>query len=145
MPAGACQTAGILRGKNGWFTEHEEKIMVNRILRDDPSKGDMNNRTGVNLPMLWKCLKDYDLWPLYLVGLTNYIPPAPPGTYLSYILRQLGFSVFHANLLAIPGQFMFLVNVCWAPRNFINADRLAPHHLPHLRMGKRACNYILSF
>jgi hypothetical protein len=28
----------------GWFSEHEEKIMVNRVLRDDPSKGDMNNR-----------------------------------------------------------------------------------------------------
>jgi hypothetical protein len=118
MPAGPCQTSGILRGKSGWFSEREEYILVNRLLRDDPSKGDMHNRQAVNLAGLWKCFKDYDLWPLYLVGLTNYIPPSPPGTYLNYILRKLGFSVFHANLLSIPSQFMFMVNV----RAF------SPHH-----------------
>lgn len=44
MPAGPCQTKSWFRGKNGWFSEREEYIMVNRLLRDDPSKGDMNNR-----------------------------------------------------------------------------------------------------
>lgn len=38
MPAGPCQTASWFRGKKGWFTEHEEYILVNRLLRDDPSK-----------------------------------------------------------------------------------------------------------
>jgi len=71
MPASIAQTKGWLRGKNGWFTEREEKILVNRLLRDDPSKGDMNNRQAVNLSRLWKCVKDYDLWPLYLIGLTT--------------------------------------------------------------------------
>jgi hypothetical protein len=51
------------------------------------------------------------MWPLYIIGLTAYIPPAPSNTYLSFILRQLGFSVFNANLLAIPSQFMFAVNL----------------------------------
>lgn len=44
MPPGPCQTRNWFRGKDGWFTEREEFIMVNRLLRDDPSKGDMNNR-----------------------------------------------------------------------------------------------------
>lgn len=44
MPPGPCQTRNWFRGKNGWFTDREEAIMVNRLLRDDPSKGDMNNR-----------------------------------------------------------------------------------------------------
>lgn len=44
MPPGPTQTSNWFRGKDGWFNEHEEKIMVNRLLRDDPSKGDMNNR-----------------------------------------------------------------------------------------------------
>jgi hypothetical protein len=44
MPPGPCQTKSWFRGKNGWFNEREEYIMVNRLLRDDPSKGDMNNR-----------------------------------------------------------------------------------------------------
>jgi hypothetical protein len=111
VPASICQTQGWLRGKNGWFNERQETILVNRILRDDPSKGDMNNRQAITLDRLWKCLKDYDLWPLYLVGLTTYIPPQPPQNYLSFILRQMGFSTFQANLLTIPSQFMFGVFV----------------------------------
>ncbi|KAH6681181.1 allantoate permease [Plectosphaerella plurivora] len=111
MPPGPCQTANWFRGKDGWFTEHEELILVNRLLRDDPSKGDMNNRQGVGGKKLWLAVKDWEQWPLYLIGLTTYIPPSPPNTYLSFILRQLGFSVFNANLLAMPSQFLFAVNL----------------------------------
>jgi predicted MFS family arabinose efflux permease len=34
---------GALRPKEGWFTEREEIIMVNRVLRDDPGKATMHN------------------------------------------------------------------------------------------------------
>lgn len=34
---------GLLRSKEGWFTEREEIIMVTRILRDDPGKATMHN------------------------------------------------------------------------------------------------------
>ncbi|KAH6647186.1 major facilitator superfamily domain-containing protein [Truncatella angustata] len=111
MPPGPCQTRNWFRGKDGWFTEHEEAIMVNRLLRDDPSKGDMNNREAVGLTQLFAAVNDWEMWPLYLIGLLAYIPPSPPNTYLSYILRQLGFSTFQANLLAIPSQFLFAINL----------------------------------
>ncbi|KAI9149129.1 major facilitator superfamily transporter [Paramyrothecium foliicola] len=111
MPPGPCQTRNWFRGKNGWFSDHEESIMVNRLLRDDPSKGDMNNRQGVGIRLLIKAASDWEQWPLYAIGLTTYIPPSPPNTYLSLILRNLGFSVFHANLLTIPSQFLFAVNL----------------------------------
>ena len=42
--------------------------MVNRLLRDDPSKGDMNNRQAVNFQGLIKSFLDYDLWPTYIVS-----------------------------------------------------------------------------
>jgi hypothetical protein len=121
MPPGASQTANWFRGKNGWFNEHEEKILVNRILRDDPSKGDMNNRQAVGPSKLLKVITDWEQWPLYLIGLTAYIPPSPPSTYLSYILRRLGFSVFQANLLTIPSQFLYAVQllvVTWMSDKF---------------------------
>lgn len=63
MPASASQTKTWFRPK-GWFTDREVGIVVNRVLRDDPSKGDMNNRTGLSLRNLWDAVTDYDLWPV---------------------------------------------------------------------------------
>jgi hypothetical protein len=54
-------------GSNKWWTEEEEKILVNRVLRDDPTKGDMNNRQAVTLKGIWLAASNYDLWPIYLV------------------------------------------------------------------------------
>lgn len=47
LPPSPTQTESRFRGRDGWFTEHEEKIMVNRVLRDDPSKGDMRESNYV--------------------------------------------------------------------------------------------------
>jgi hypothetical protein len=110
LPPSPTQTKGFLRGK-GWFSEREEIIMVNRVLRDDPSKGDMNNRTAVGLRDLWRSLCDYDNWGLYLIGLVSYIPMAPPAGYLTLTLKNLGFGTFNSNLLTIPGSVLFMVNV----------------------------------
>lgn len=96
---------------NGWFTEREEKIMVNRILRDDPSKGDMHNRQAITFKLLWKSMCDFDLWPIYALGLTFGIPAGPPDQYLTLTLRQLGFDTFNANLLSIPAQVGTTINV----------------------------------
>lgn len=75
MPASPCQTSGRGRGK-GWFSDHEEKIMVNRLLRDDPSKGDMNNRQSIGMNGILKSLWDFDLWPTYIVRLTFLEKPS---------------------------------------------------------------------
>ncbi|KAJ6157369.1 hypothetical protein N7470_004961 [Penicillium chermesinum] len=121
MPASPTQTRGGFRGKDGWFTEHEEKIMVNRVLRDDPSKGGMHNREPITPRMLWQALKDYDLWIIYLVGLVWMIPNTPATNYISIQLKALGFSTFHTNLLTIPAYVVFictLLGITWISERF---------------------------
>lgn len=103
MAASPTQTKRWYRPK-GWFTEQEEKVLVNRILRDDPSKGDMHNRQPVTLRLLWKCLCDYHMWPLYVCGLIWEMPSGPPDQYLTLILGDLGFGTTESNLLSIPAQ-----------------------------------------
>jgi hypothetical protein len=63
MPASAVQTKTWFR-PNGWFTDRETAIVVNRVPRDDPSKGDMHNRQAITPRRLWHALQDYDLWPV---------------------------------------------------------------------------------
>lgn len=111
LPPSPTQTAGLLRGRDGWFTEREEKIMVNRVLRDDPAKGGMHNREGLSLGLLWEALCDWDLWPIYLLGLTWSIPATPVTAYLTLNLKTLGFSTFETNLLTIPAYVLFLVQL----------------------------------
>ncbi|KAI1206841.1 MFS general substrate transporter [Annulohypoxylon truncatum] len=111
MPPGPTETASWSRGKDGWFTEREEIIMVNRIIRDDPSKGTMHNRQPITPKLLWKSLTDIDLWPLYVIGLTFNIPTFSPQQYLSLSLRGLGFDTFQTNLLSIPYLVLKIINM----------------------------------
>ncbi|PVI05873.1 MFS general substrate transporter [Periconia macrospinosa] len=108
LPPSPTQTASKFRGKDGWFNEREEKIMVNRILRDDPSKGDMHNRQALSITMFWQCLKDYHMWPIYIIGLTWLIPTTPMTSYLTLQLRSIGFDTFQTNLLTIPAYVLFI-------------------------------------
>ncbi|KAI0404530.1 major facilitator superfamily transporter [Xylaria palmicola] len=86
----------------GYFTEKEVKIIVNSVIRDDPGKAGMYNRQGLTVGQIWTCAKDYDMWPLYALGLLFGIPKYPVSQYLSLSFRGLGFSVIQTNLLSIP-------------------------------------------
>lgn len=74
IPSSPYTTPSWFRGKAGWFDEREEKIIANRIIRDDPLKGDMHNREALSLGMLKECLLDWHMWPTYLIGLSWTIP-----------------------------------------------------------------------
>ncbi|KAH7146192.1 major facilitator superfamily domain-containing protein [Dactylonectria macrodidyma] len=115
LPPSPTQTASWFRGKDGWFTEREEVIMVNRVLRDDPAKGGMHNRQGLSFKLLWAALMDYDLWPLYAISFTMLIPTNPVSAYLTLNLKGLGFNTFETNLLTIPAYVLFLIQlVFWS-------------------------------
>ena len=111
MPPSPTQTAGKFRGKDGWFSEREEKIMVNRVIRDDPSKGDMHNRQAITPKLLFESLSDYDIWPIYMLGLTWLMPPHPMTSYITLQLKSIGFDTFQTNLLSIPAYALFVVQL----------------------------------
>lgn len=85
----------------------------------------MHNRQGLTPRMIWRSICDYDLWPLYLIGITCVnLPVAAPcdvislrfflsessfglaavpiKSYLQLSFRSLGFSTLMANLLTVP-------------------------------------------
>jgi len=110
IPAGPTQTKTWFRPK-GWFTDRHEVIMVNRVLRDDPSKSDMHNRQGLSPKMIWDSLCDWHMWPIYILGLVYIIPVGPTQTYLTLSLRRLGFSTTDANLLSIPSVVIGIITI----------------------------------
>ncbi|EGV65738.1 hypothetical protein PSN45_003475 [Yamadazyma tenuis] len=131
MVPSAVETKNRFHPK-GWFTDHEIKIVVNRVLRDDPSKGDMNNRQAVDWKGLWMSLTDYDVWPIYLIGLFAYASLNTTGPYLTLTLKQVGFSTFNVNVLTIPANvihIIVLLIITWASEK-VNSRSLFALILP---------------
>ena len=115
MVPSVVQTRNKLHPK-GWFTRREELVSVNRVLRDDPSKGDMHNRQAISFKGIFKALIDYDLWPLYIIGILAYIPSQTIQPYITLSIKSLGFSTFVSNVLVIPGfaiQIIGLLSITW--------------------------------
>lgn len=113
MPPSAAQTKAWYR-KKGWYTDREEKIVVNRVLRDDPTKGDMHNRQPVGPKELVRALFDYDLLPIYVVRFLGDIGTSPVATYLTLTLRKLGFSVYKTNAPSIPYNVITVITMLTA-------------------------------
>ncbi|KAH8786286.1 major facilitator superfamily domain-containing protein [Hyaloscypha sp. PMI_1271] len=109
MPSSPTTTSGWFRGQKGWFTEREEKIMINRIIREDPSKSSMHNREPLTPKLLWQSMKDFDLWPIYILGLSFQTPMSTPSNYLTLSLKGLGFDTFKTNLLVIPSKVFHVI------------------------------------
>ncbi|KAK7424700.1 hypothetical protein QQX98_000277 [Neonectria punicea] len=111
LPSSPTGTTSLIWRKS-WFTEREEVIMVNRILRDDPAKG----LTALKEPATWEDVKgawtDPSLWGLYLIGLIAYIPATPVTAYLTLTLKRVGnFSTLASNLLTAPSAALQIITM----------------------------------
>ena len=69
----------------------------------------MHNRQALTPSLLWKSFKDYDLYPLYLIGLMFGIPGYPTSQYFQLSMKQLGFSTVMANLLSVPHTVLSII------------------------------------
>jgi hypothetical protein len=70
----------------------------------------MHNRQGLTPKLLWEAVTDYDLWPVYILGLTWSIQQQV-NSYLTLNLKSLGFDTFQTNLLTVPGYVLFLLQL----------------------------------
>lgn len=84
---------------------------MNRIIREDPSKSSMHNREPLTPSLLWRSMKDFDLWPIYILGLNFQTPMSTPANYLTLSLKGLGFDTFKTNLLVIPSKVLHVTTM----------------------------------
>ncbi|CAM0143244.1 hypothetical protein VKS41_008713 [Umbelopsis sp. WA50703] len=100
LPANLTKTDRSIFGKKSWFNERETQIAVTRIIRDDLTKNDQYKA------VTWEDFKmaalDTKLWVHLIISFLTLMPITPIGTYLPTIIKQTGFSVYIANLLAAP-------------------------------------------
>jgi hypothetical protein len=69
----------------------------------------MHNREALTPSLLWQSVKDFDLWPIYILGLTFQTPMSTPANYLTLSLKGLGFDTFRTNLLVIPSKVLHVI------------------------------------
>ncbi|GAA6038191.1 hypothetical protein JCM8097_005786 [Rhodosporidiobolus ruineniae] len=127
LPPGPSQTKAKWR-PNGLFTDREVKIIVNRVLRDDPQKSSMHNREALTFKLLWKSLCDYDLWPLYAVGIIYGVSATPISNYFQLSMyathHPLSSDFTNQNVLPSAGD----------SSSFLDRQRQPPQHPQHLRL-----------
>ncbi|MCJ1252070.1 hypothetical protein MMC30_009308 [Trapelia coarctata] len=108
LPYSPTRSTGFIWRKP-WYSERQEVIMINRLLRDDPAKGLTAIQEPARLRDVINAWKDSSMWGLYFIGLIAYIPATPVQAYLSLTLKRLGFSTFNSNMLSIPSAVLQII------------------------------------
>lgn len=61
----------------------------------------MHNRQALTWQQFKECLSEVDNWPLYLLGISNFLPFNPSTSYLTLTIKSLGFTTFQTSLLVV--------------------------------------------
>ncbi|KAG9947399.1 MFS general substrate transporter, partial [Aureobasidium melanogenum] len=110
LPSGPTRTQTVLWRKP-WFSKREQMIMINRLLRDDASKGRTDTKAHTSMRDIWNTIRDPGLVGFWFCASVIYIPKSPVSQYLVLNLRQLGFSRFESTVLTIPSDVLRVVTV----------------------------------
>ncbi|KAG9688149.1 MFS general substrate transporter, partial [Aureobasidium melanogenum] len=110
LPSGPTRTQTVLWRKP-WFSEREQMIMINRLLRDDASKGRTDTKAHTSMRDIWNTIRDPGLVGFWFCASVIYIPKSPVSQYLVLNLRQLGFSRFESTVLTIPSDVLRVITV----------------------------------
>ncbi|KAK9321295.1 major facilitator superfamily domain-containing protein [Lipomyces orientalis] len=91
------------------FTAREAAILRVRVVQDDPSKRNQQERVKFGRGSVLKsltavvgALTDRFLFPIFILGFVAFVPSQTANYYLTITLRQLGFTEIVTNLLTIP-------------------------------------------
>lgn len=69
LPRHPTHTTSTLWWRRSWFTELEEKIVVNRVLRDDPAKGLLKSQIRITFQDIKESFRDPSFWLVFLIGI----------------------------------------------------------------------------
>lgn len=86
-----------------------DRLSLQRLLRDDPSKGLTHINEAATFRDILNAWSDKSMWGLYFIGLVAYIPQNPVQAYLSLTLKRIGFSTFDSNMLSIPSAVLQII------------------------------------
>jgi hypothetical protein len=107
LPANLSKTDKWIFFRKSWFTERETQIAVTRLIRDDLTKSNQYDT------VTWNDVKisvlDSKVWTHLAISVLTIIPVTPIGGYLPLIIKQTGFTVYLANLLAAPTYIVGLI------------------------------------
>ncbi|KAF8513287.1 MFS general substrate transporter [Gautieria morchelliformis] len=115
LPRNAATTKGGLRGSKPWFSEHQTRIAVTRIIRDDPAK--RHYETPVSWSDVRDAVTDLALWGHLIITVVGLTPTAPLNTYLPTVIKSFNFNVFVANALTAPPFVLQCVATVLLTRN----------------------------
>ncbi|KAI9285182.1 major facilitator superfamily domain-containing protein [Umbelopsis sp. AD052] len=107
LPATLSDTDKWIFFRKSWFTERETQIAVTRLIRDDLTKNNQYNT--VSWADVKIALMDTKVWTHLAIGCLTTMPVAPISGYLPLIIKQTGFTVYLANLLAAPTYIVGLI------------------------------------
>ncbi|KAH6957832.1 major facilitator superfamily domain-containing protein [Ilyonectria sp. MPI-CAGE-AT-0026] len=128
IAAGVLQMAGI-NGLSGWqwlfispihgrwdfFNARERTILRSRVVAEDESKGE--DKASITMSNLLGAAVNYRLWLHLILNIVSLAPKGGLQLYGPTVIKSLGFSKIHANLLNAVSSFLviilsFLISVC---------------------------------